>query len=352
MNLKRPTAILINLTLVLSFIFCNSCSPTSVKTKKKSNSQIKIGFSMDTLKEERWYKDQQSFEEEIKKKNANVITKISFDSSSDQLKNVKELVSYGIDVLVIIPHDAVSAAEAVNYAKKRGIRVISYDRLTLNTNIDLYISFDNEQVGVLQADAMVKAVPEGNYVIIKGPSYDYNTTLIYKGIMKVLTPYVKSGKIKVVKVAEATDWLADEAQSCISMLLQDGVRINGVIAENDGLAGGAISALAERQLVPEVAVTGMDADLSACQRIVEGQQLMTVYKPIDKLAHTAADIAIDMAKGETPKANSKISNGKYTIPYYKINPIAVYKNNMNDTVIKDKFHSSEDIYMNIAKSED
>lgn len=350
MNFRKVCTILAGSTIIFGILLQTGCASKRVSTPK-SNHKITIGFSMDTLKEERWYKDQDNFVKESKKLNANVIVDVAYESASEQINQVKDMISKGIDVLVIIPHDATSAATAVSLAKKSGVKVISYDRLVLNANVDLYISFDNEKVGELQASSMVKAAPQGNYVIIDGPSSDHNTIMITKGIMEILNPYVKKGKIKIVKQMEATDWMSDEAHDCMTKLLQNGVRINAVIAENDGLAGGVIDALSESQLVPEVPVVGMDADLSACQRVVEGQQLMTVYKPIDKLAVTAADIAVKMAKGDKISVDSKINDGKYNVPYYKIQPIAVYKSNMNSTVIKDGFHSMSEVYMNIPKSE-
>lgn len=350
MNLKRLCSVLVNIALVSGIILQSGCSAAHVSSVQRKSHKITIGFSMDTLKEERWYKDRTGFEKEAKRLNANVITEIAYENSTDQFNQVKDMVSRGINLLVIIPHDAKIAADAVNYAKKYGVKVISYDRLVLNANVDLYISFDNEKVGELQANSIVKAIGKGNLAIVRGPSSDHNTILIDEGIKKALSPYIKSGKIHIVKQVEASDWMADEAYSCISGLLRKSVRLNGVIAENDGLAGGVIDALSERHLVPKVPVVGMDADLSACQRVVEGQQLMTVYKPIDKLAVAAADIAVKMAGGHSIKIGSRISDGKYKVPYYKIEPVAVYKSNMNRTVIKDRFHSLHDVYLNVPKA--
>ncbi len=197
---------------------------------------------------------------------------------------------------------------------------------------------------------MVKRVGSGNYVIINGPSTDNNTVMIDQGIMNILNPHISAGKIKIVKQMEAYDWMADIAHSCIIGLRNEGVKINAVIAENDALAGGAIDALSESQLISSVPVAGMDADLAACQRIVEDQQYMTVYKPIHTLAVTAADIAVKMAKKQEISVPSQINNGTKEIPYYKIEPVAVFKSNMMSTVIRDGFHTIDEVYMNIPKS--
>jgi D-xylose transport system substrate-binding protein len=317
----------------------------------KNDGKIIIGFSMDTLQQERWYKDRDNFTADAKNQGAEVIVSVANNSDTEQLKQVKNMMDKNIDVLVIIPHDANIAIKSVELAKEYGVKVISYDRLVKNAGVDLYISFDNEKVGELQAGAMVNAVPQGNYVIINGPVTDNNSIMINKGIKNVLNPYIKSGKIKIVKETSTDDWMADEASDCIQKLLQDNIGIDAVVAENDGLAGGAINALSENMLIPKVPVVGMDADLSACKKVAEGQQLMTVYKPITLLAASAVKYSIMMAKGENINVIGRISDGKYNVPYYKIEPIAVNKGNMVSTVIKDGFHKMSDVYMNIPESD-
>ena len=341
-------------TLFFPILMCglvfSGCSFKSVNANNTVR-RVKIGFSMDTLKEERWYKDKTDFVSQAKKQNADTLVEVDYDNSDKQYEQVKDMVSKGIDVLVIVPHDTKIAADAVKYAKGKGVKVICYDRLVSNAGADLYISFDNVKVGELQADSIVKSVNNGNYVIVNGPSADYNTVMIDKGIMNVLEPYVKSGKIKIIKQIEVSDWMADEAYACIANLINGGEKIDAVIAENDSLAGGVIDALSEKRLISSVPVAGMDADLAACQRIAEGQQLMTVFKPIGKRASAAVDYAVKMAKGEKIDIKDQINDGTYDIPYYKIKPVAVTKENMASTVIKDGFHSTDEVYMNIPQSE-
>lgn len=346
----KKVCLLFIVPAVLVVLLQVGCSPRH-ETSAAPKTRPLIGFSMDTLKEERWYRDKTSFEGEIEKQNADVLVSIDYDNSEKQLQQVKQMVSQGIDVLVMIPHDANSAASAVSYAKQHGVKVISYDRLVRNAGADLYISFDNEKVGRLQASAITQKVGKGNYVIINGPASDYNTVMINKGIMSVLDPYLNSGTIKIAKQVEAYDWMADEAHACILSLRNEGVKMNAVIAENDALAGGAIDALSECQMIPVVPVVGMDADLAACQRVVEGQQYMTVYKPIHTLATTAAEIAVKMAKKENIGTTDQINDGTKNIPYIKIEPIAVFKDNMVSTVIKDGFHTMEEVYMNVPKGQ-
>jgi D-xylose transport system substrate-binding protein len=349
MHSEKVFATLIISSVIISTIFQYGCTTKQIKNHK-NDGKIVIGFSMDTLKEERWYKDRDEFVADAKLLGADVIVDVAYDSDTEQLKQVKDMLQKGIDVLVIIPHDAGIAASSVTLAKKNGVKVISYDRLVRNAGVNLYISFDNEKVGELMAKTMIAAVPQGNYVIVNGPASDYNSIMINQGIKNVLNPYINSGKVNIVKEMSTTDWMADEASGFIQGLLKNNTRIDAVIAENDSLAGGVITSLSQYQMLSKVPVVGMDADLAACQRVVEGQQLMTVYKPINQLTHVAAQFAVMMAKGEDINVSGRISDGKYSVPYYMIEPIAVNKDNMVNTVIKDGFHMMSEVYMNMPES--
>lgn len=349
--MKKPCTVLIIFIMMFGVIIQTGCSDRKYISSRSSSQKITIGFSIDNLQQERWYIDKDTFVKEAEKLDADVIVNVAYNNADTQISQVKDMVAKGIDVLVIIPYDCRKAAVAVNYAKKNGVKVIAYDRLVLNADVDLYASFDNEKVGTLQANAMIKAVSKGNYVIINGPSTDYNTVMINKGIMDVLNKYIKAGQIKIVKQIVTKDWSADEASDSIAKLLKDDTHIDAIIAENDTLAAGAIDALAEYHLISSVPVVGMDADIAACQRVVEEQQLMTVYKPISKLATAAADVAVKLAKNEKVTFSEKINDGKYDVPYLKIEPLAVDKENMYSTVIKDGFHTVEEVYMNVPKSQ-
>lgn len=313
------------------------------------NDGIKIGFSMGTLQEERWQRDRDIFVARAQELGAEVIVLNAYNDNEEQIKQTGYLIEQGIDILVIIPHDAEKSAEMVHMAKKAGIKVISYDRLIKNAGTDLYISFDNVGVGELMAKQLVKVVPTGNYVILKGAPTDYNSTMFYEGYMNILDDYIESRDIKVVAEIWAKDWAREEAFQCVEETLENGIEINGIIAGNDGLAAAAIEALSENRLAGKVAVVGHDADLSACQRVVEGTQIMTVYKPIEKIAKAAAEAAIKMAGGQELFVLDKINDGKYEVPYLMVQPIPVTIDNMEDTIIRDSFHRMEDIYINIPK---
>ena len=162
--------------------------------------------------------------------------------------------------------------------------------------------------------------------------------------MSVLNPKISNGNIKLVVDQFMIDWKSDEAYKAIKKYLTTGQTLDAIVAANDGTAFGSIQALKEKGLAGKIPVSGQDADLAACQRIVEGTQTSTIYKPINLLAYQAARIAFTMAKGETPETNSTINNGRIDVPSYFLNPIVVDKKNMMDTVIKDGFHTYEEVY--------
>ncbi|MCF6092892.1 substrate-binding domain-containing protein [Microaerobacter geothermalis] len=312
-----------------------------------SDTGIKIGFSLGTLKEERWIKDRDILMAMVRELGADIIVQNANNDDEDQLKQVRYLLDQNIDVLIIVPNDLQRAAAAVQMAQKEGVKVISYDRLVLKSNVDLYISFDNEKVGELMARHLLEAVPEGNYLIINGAKTDNNTRLVKEGYSKVLNSKIESGDIKIIAEEWADDWLIERAFRITDVLLQQRTKIDAILAGNDGLAGGAIRALAEYRLAGKTKVVGQDADLAASQRIVEGSQLMTVYKPIDQLARATAELAIKLAKGEKLDISTTIFDGKYDIPYYFLEPIAVDKDNIDETIIKDGFHRRDEVYRNL-----
>lgn len=312
-----------------------------------SNKRIKIGFSLGTLKEERWIKDRDIVMAKVKELGADIIVLNANNDDQDQLKQVRSLLDQNIDVLIIVPNDLHKAAAAVELAKKQGVKVISYDRLVLNSDVDLYISFDNERVGELMAQAVVDKINTGNLLIINGATSDNNTLQLKKGYDRVLQEKLKDGNIKLVAEEWAPLWMKEYAFSVTDELLQQQTKIDVIIAGNDGLADGIIEALSQHRLAGQTLVVGQDADLAACQRIVEGTQLMTVYKPIDKLADATARMAIQLAKGEElTNIRNKINDGKYDVPFYVLEPIPVFKENLDETILKDGFHMYDEVYRN------
>ena len=252
-----------------------------------------IGLSLDTLKEERWQRDRDTFIAEAKKLGATVIVQSANSDDTRQVRDVESLLSRKVDVLVIVPHNGAAMTRAVKSANEAKVPVIAYDRLILNASIDYYLTFDNEKVGEAQANYAVARLPKdrkARIVRIYGAPTDNNAKLFKQGQDNVLTPLIKSGKIEVVHEDWALDWKPENAKKIMNAAItKAGRAIDAVVVSNDGTAGGAIQALLEEGLAGKVIVTGQDADLAACQRIQRGTQSMTVYKPLKNLASLAAD---------------------------------------------------------------
>ncbi|AZB44727.1 ATPase [Bacillus sp. FJAT-42376] len=304
-----------------------------------------IGFVLDTLKEERWYKDKALFEEKVIQMGGQVKTLAANGLDDIQFRQAELLIQEGADVLVVVPHNAEQSAKIAEMAHKAGVKVISYDRLIKNANVDYYISFDNEKVGELQATEIVKRAAKGNFAYIGGAESDNNALLFREGAMKVIQPLIDKGDIKVVYDQYTDEWKPETAQKNMqAALAQNSNRIDAVIAANDGTAGGVINALSSSGLSGKIPVSGQDAELMAIKRIIEGSQTMTVYKPITRLAEEAAQVAVKAAKGEKVAADRTVNNGKIDVPSILLDPIAVTKENIKDTVIKDGYLTEEEIF--------
>jgi len=337
-TLKRRTLILI--TTVLIFVLINGCS-RSVPISPVVD-ELVIGLSMDTLKEERWQKDRDIFVAEAQALGAKVLVQAANGSNERQMEQALKLMDQGIDVLVIIPHSSTFAEQIVNEAHNRGIPVIAYDRL-VEGNVDYYISFDNYYVGVLQANYLTETlgIRRGNVVYIGGHEEDHNALLYRQGVMEVLNLYPD---IKVVYDAYSNDWLPSEGQKHMEEALDKNRYIKAVICANDGLAGGAADAMALQQRY--FPLIGQDAEIAACQRIVDDKQVMSVYKDIRLLAKEAARLSIKVANDETVPTNASVSNNTKEIPSTLLTPVSVDLDNMLDVIINSGFHSFRDVYRN------
>ena len=312
---------------------------------------VRIGFSMDTLKEERWQRDKVLVEQRCKEVGAECEVQVANGDDAVQTKQCDNLLTKGVDVLIVAPHNGQIAASIVEAAHRQGVPVISYDRLIRNSDVDLYVSHQVVKMGQMQAQYALEHRPKGNYVLIGGSQTDNNALLLMDGQMSVLQPAIDRGDIKIVTKQFAREWLASEALRITEdALTKNNNDIQAIVASNDGTAGGAISALPP-QLIGKVLVTGQDAALDAVQRIVEGRQTMTIYKPIRPLAYSAVDSAIKLAHKEKVDAKDKVNNGKLDVPSILQEPIVLDKNNVMDTVIKDGYHKMEDVYKNVPKDQ-
>jgi D-xylose transport system substrate-binding protein len=268
-----------------------------------------------------------------------------------QQSQVEAAVTEGVDVMVLDPVDSTSAAGMVTRAKQADIPVISYDRLILNADLDAYAEFNSPEVGKQQGEALAEALadggnPKGPIVQINGDPKDNNAKLFKEGATSVF----EDKGIEVAQEYDTPDWLPENAQKemdqAITALGKGG--FYGVLAANDGTAGGAIAALKGAGIDPStIPVTGQDAELAAIQRILAGEQYMTVYKPIKPLADNAATLAVAVVNGEDP-ANSDVINGSEDneteeVPAAITDTIPVFEDNVKDTVVKDGYWTADDI---------
>ena len=299
----------------------------------------KIGFSIDDLRVERWTRDRDFFNAEAEKLGAKVFVQSADASEQRQIAQIENLISRGVDVLVIVPYNATVLNNAIREAKKAKIKVVSYDRLILNSDIDAYISFDNVKVGELQADAVTKLKPKGNYYLLGGAPTDNNAKMLREGQMKVLQPLVDKGDIKIVGKQWVKDWSAAEAMTIVeNALTANGNKIDAIVASNDGTAGGAIQALTAQKLGGKVPVSGQDADLAAVKRVISGTQAMTVYKPLKLIASEAAKLAVQLVRNEKPAYNAVYENGMKKVDTILLKPIPLTKANVN-VLVDDGFYT-------------
>jgi len=313
---------------------------------------VLIGFSITSLQEERWQKDKSEFLKKAEEMGAVVDLQVAQNDASKQISQIENMIVNGVDVIVIVPYKADALRDVIAKAHQAGIKVISYDRLIKNSNTDLYVSFDNERVGEYEAESVIKSLGdkmnEGQKVkiaYIGGSSADNNATLLKNGSFRVLKPLIDSGKIEIVYDQFTVDWNPDKAYANFKAYLdKNGAKIDGVVAANDGTAFGAIMALKEYGLDGKVPVSGQDAELAALKRIVSGTQIITVYKPISKLASSAVELAIKLAKGVEIDTEKLTNDGEFDVPSVLLDPIVVNKDNIDDTVVKDGYHKKEDIY--------
>ena len=302
-----------------------------------------VGFSIDDLRLERWTRDRDFFVEAARKLGATVNVQSADANEERQISQIETMIARGVDAIVIVPFNGNALGNVIAEAKRSGIKVISYDRLILNAEIDAYVTFDNQRVGELQAQGVLDAKPTGNYFLMGGAPTDNNSKILRQGQMKVLQPAIDAGKIKVVGSQFVPEWSATTAlQIMEDALTANKNAIDGVVASNDAEAGGVVQALTAQNLAGKTAVSGQDADLAAIQRVKAGTQTVTVYKPLREIAGKAAELAVDLVKGKSPQFNATLNNGKQDVSAVFLTPILVTQQNW-DIVLKDGFYTEAQI---------
>jgi D-xylose transport system substrate-binding protein len=331
--------------LFSTLMVCGGCGSSSSRPpQQQQEPRPKIGLLMDTL-DERWQRDRDLFVERAQQLDADVLVEAAERDDAKQVQQAESLISRGVQALVVIPHSAEKAAQIVELAKKRNVPVIAYDRLILQADVDLYLSYDNKKVGEQQAQYLRNQAPQGNYILLGGAPTDHNAKLIREGQLAALDDAVKRGDIKIVANPWVEDWRADVATKLTAEALKKARnQVVAVVASNDTTAGGAITALEAVGLAGKVFVSGQDANLDAVRRLLAGTQAVTVYKPLRPLARGAATAAVQLAKKEKVEGTSTINNGLKDVQALLLAPIAVHKNLVDQIIISDKFHTREQVY--------
>lgn len=303
---------------------------------------VQIGICFDSFIIERWERDRDTF---VSKCTDELGVEVNVQSANGdvevQADQIDYLVNEGVDVIVVIAVESEGISEAVQRAKDAGIIVIAYDRMVYDANVDLYITFDNTEVGILMGEAAIEAAgDEAKILMISGPLEDNNVDWVNSGFLSVIS----ETDCEIVGIEYADGWIAEYGFDYVNEYIDNGVEFDVVMCGNDNIASQVIKALSENRLAGDIIVVGQDAELGACQRIVEGTQTMTVYKAIEEMAQMAAEYAVKLGMGESIGVYDTIFDGTYDVPYVGLEPIAVTIDNI-DIVIEQGYHMEEDVYL-------
>ena len=296
--------------------------------ENKEEDKVQIGLTVDSFVIERWIRDRDVFVATARELGAEVNVQDAGADVKEQISQIEYFINKQVDVIVVIARDCGALSDAIQKAQSAGIPVISYDRMVNNANTDLYISFDNRKVGEIMAQALVNALPQGGDVfMIQGSSSDNNVQMVKQGFDDMLA----DTDLHVVYEANCDGWTAELAAGYVEEALEKYPHVKGIMCGN-------------------VVVVGQDGDLAACQRIVEGTQYMTAFKPIEDLARKAAKYAVEMGSGkgvaELEDVTETVNDGTYEIPSCILEPTAVTKENIDKVIIEGGFHRRDEVYLN------
>ncbi len=342
---KRIVSLFMMLCLLAGVTACGSAEREK-QVKEQEEKKIQIGMSFDSFVIERWQRDRDVFVSVGKELGAEVNVQNANGDVEEQKKQIDYFIQKGMDVIVIICIDSDSLKDSVKKAQAAGIKVVAYDRLIVDADVDLYISFDNAMVGTMMAEALIdEGLAGGNVVMIGGSPTDNNVPMVEGAFREIMA----ENQVTILDSVHADGWKAEEASNYIYEHPAVINEADAIMCGNDDLATQAVRALAEKRRAGSILVVGQDADLAACQRIVEGTQVMTVYKPVEKLAARAAEAAVALAGEDEVTGDDVVmmQNGEYEIPYIGLEPIRVDRDNIDEVIIGSGFHLKEDVYLNV-----
>ena len=311
-----------------------------------------VGVSWSNFQEERWKTDEAAMKSVIEKMGGKYVSADAQSSNEKQIADIESLITRGANALIVLAWDADAVLPGVAKAAAEGIPVVGYDRLIEQKGV-FYLTFDNKEVGRMQAREVFKVQPKGNYVFIKGYAADPNADFLHAGQLEVLKAAIDKGDIKVVGEQYTDGWKPEVAQSNMEQILTaNNNKVDAVVASNDGTAGGVVAALSAQGMAG-IPVSGQDGDFAALNRVARGLQTVSVWKDARELGKAAATIAIDLAKG---KKHSEIQgvttfkDGPKKVPMDAVllKPVPIRKDNL-DVVIKAGWVKKEVVCQGVTK---
>lgn len=338
MNISKEHCIsaIYQVIFLLLFLF-SSCKSTAPK----------IGFMLPNDNVRRYLVERDVFTAKVKEMGGEVLFKSAENDEEKQVQQLKDILQEGIDVLVLDPVNRFRGAEMVRMAHNKGIKVISYDRLVANCDVDALVTFDANAIGKQMAEYTLSKKPSGNYIILGGDKSDINAVMIDDAVEISLGQAVKSGNIKIMYKTFVEKYSQDDSENIVSICLQlSDKKPDAIITSSDAMANGAITALEKAKMNESVVITGQNAELYACKHILSGKQTMTIYKAVKKLASSTAEIAVRISRGDRIGSFFKATlfNGATNVPANFFDVIPVDNSNLKSTVIADGFYKESEVF--------
>lgn len=313
--------------------------------KEADKSKGKIGVSFGVGEAIRWKQEKEYMQKRADELGIEIEIKLNTkDKPKTQEEDCFELIDSGIDVLIITPRNVNNMSKIIKYAEKKKVKVISYARVILKEKIDLYIGYDSKRMGQMLGQYLAEKVYKGNYILLKGDENDENANLLYEGALRYIEPI--KNDINIILDTPVSNWSPKVAKELvISAIKANNNKIDAILAPNDKIAEGCIEVLEELNIKKNVAITGMDAELNAVKRILNGKQDVTIYMDLRELAYTAIDEAFSMIQNKPVSVNAEYDNQSgEKIPSHLITGRLVTKQNIDRILIENKVFTKEEIY--------
>lgn len=338
---KNSKYLVIACLVIILTLLIAGCGKKEEIIEESDEQPIQIGVSFDSFVIERWERDRDVFVSACKDRGAEVLVQVADGDVDEQIDQIRYFIDKKVDAIVVIAVDCNTLSEVVKEAKDAGIYVISYDRLIMNADSDLLITFDNKMVGQLMGETILTDVkPFGRIICINGSDSDHNVTEVQEGFHSV----VDGTNLRIIYNDYCPNWDSEAAYEHMQNILDSNIKFEGIMCGNDDLATVVSKALSERGMADGVVIVGQDADLAACQRIVNGMQAMTVYKSVESLAREAANDTLELIEKGEIETEQTVNNGRKDVPAVLLKPVAVTEKNMDTVIIGGGFHQYSEIY--------